>query len=313
MSRAPLISVVIPCHNQGHFLRDAVASVGAPAMATEVVVVDDGSTDDSGDVAEACAREAGPALTVRVVHQTNAGVSAARNRGFAESRGALVVFLDADDRLAPDALEVGARAIEEHPGAAFVYGRCRMMDADGTLLPTPLQPRIVRHHYHELLRSNFIWTPANVMFRREPLERSGAFRPGVSASADYELYLRLARTHPIFDHGQVVAHYRRHTANMSGRAAVMLRETLMVLRSQWPYVSGDPEAEAAYHEGWRRWQQFYGDQLANEVRAHARAGEWLAVVRKAAVLGVLHPRGLLTHAQRKLGLTMRGMFRPAPQ
>jgi glycosyltransferase involved in cell wall biosynthesis len=296
---APLISVVIPCYNHARYVRGAIVSVGTPSRSVEIVVVDDGSTDASVEIAQGCART-GSVGRVRVIRQENAGVSAARNRGFEESRGEYVVFLDSDDHLAPNALDVGARALDERPESVFVYGRCQMMAADGTLLSTPQQPRIVRHPYYELLRSNYIWTPANVMFRRGALERCGTFDKGLSGSADYDLYLRLARTYPIYDHGHLVTHYRRHDANMSGDAAHMLRETLMVLRNQWPYVEGDAEAIAAYREGWRNWQDFYGSQIVNEIRAHARGGEWAPAFEKAVVLGLLHPRGLVQHARRKV-------------
>lgn len=299
MPIAPLISVIIPCHNHADYVREAIESVGAPSRSVEVVVVDDGSTNNSGAVADNCARTMSDA-PVRVVRQENAGVSAARNRGFEESRGEFVVFLDADDHLAPNALDVGARALDDHPESVFVYGRCQMMAADGTLLPTPQQPRIDRHPYHELLRSNYIWTPANVMFRRQALDRCGTFNPDMSGSADYDLYLRLARTYPIHDHGHLVTHYRRHAATLNGDAAHMLRETLMVLRDQWPYVEGDADAVTAYRDGWRNWQDFYGAQLVNEIRAHAREGEWAPAFEKAVVFGMLHPRGLVHHARQKL-------------
>ena len=129
----------------------------------------------------------------------------------------------------------------------------------GTLLDTPAQPRIVRDHYRELLRRNYIWMPGTVMFRREALERIGGFNPEVNASADYEVYLHIARHHPVHDHARVVAHYRKHDANMSGNAARMLRETLAVMSSQRPFLEGDEASLAAYQEGWRNWQDFYGD------------------------------------------------------
>lgn len=299
MPSSPLISVVIPCYNHGRFLREAFESVGTSRPA-EVVIVDDGSTDDSTEVAQDCASSRPSGTSVRIVRQPNSGVAAARNRGFAESRGAFVVFLDSDDRLAPGALEVGARALEDRPDAVFAYGRCQMMAGDGTLLATPRQPRTERHAYHELLRNNYIWTPANVMFRRAPLERYGTFDPGLSGVADYELYLRLARIFPVHDHGQLVAHYRRHATNMRSDAARMLRETLAVLRSQRPYVDGDPDAMGAFREGWRNWQEFYGSRLVNEILDHAHDGEWAPALHKAAVLGLLYPRGLARQARQQL-------------
>ena len=304
---APIVSVVIPCFNHGRFLREALDSVGTPAVPTEVVVVDDGSTDDTAEVIATVATGDG----FRSVRQQNAGLAAARNRGLHESRGRYIVFLDADDRLAPGAIDFAAARLDEHPECAFVFGRCVMMDRDGALLVTPEQPRIVRDHYRELLRRNYIWMPASVMFRRYPLERIGGFSRSADAAADYDVYLHLARHYPVFDHGQVVAHYRKHDANMSSNAGRMLRETLAVLRSQRPFLEGDGASLVAYEEGWRAWQEFYGAHLATEIRNAVRGYRWVEAIGKSAVLATYHPRGLWHHARHKAQLVVRGDTRRA--
>lgn len=296
MHASPLISVIVPSFNHGRFLSEALGSV-ATSLPVEIIVVDDGSTDETSDVLAAVETPHG----FRTIRQANAGLAHARNRGLRESHGEYVVFLDADDRFAPGALDVAAAALDEHPECAFVFGRCTMMDRDGTLLTTPAQPRIARDHYRELLRRNYIWMPAVVMFRREAIERAGGFNPNVNAAADYELYLHIARHHPVHDHGTVVAHYRRHESNMSGNAGRMLRETLEVLWSQRPFLEGDPASLAAYREGWHLWREFYGTQLADEIRGDVRAREWSAALSKAAVLAEYHPRGLWHHLVRKAG------------
>lgn len=295
MPAAPLVSIVIPCYNHGAFLGEALASVGTPNAPTEIIVVDDGSTDSTSDVVATFET----ANAFRCVRQQNAGLASARNRGLRESRGQFIVFLDADDRLAPGAVDLGLTMLNDHPECAFVFGRCRMMDRAGTMLDTPVQPRIVRDHYRELLRRNYIWMPGMVMFRRDALERVGGFNPAVNASADYEVYLHLARHHPVHDHGQVVAHYRKHDANMSGNAARMLRETLAVMSSQRPFLEGDEASLAAYDDGWRNWQEFYGAHLATEIRTAVRERRLFAAIGKAAALGFYHPRGLWHHARRK--------------
>jgi glycosyltransferase involved in cell wall biosynthesis len=296
----PLISVIIPCHNQGHFLREALESVRtATTHATEIIVVDDGSTDDTASVAAAWPR-------TTCVRQSNSGPAAARNRGFQEARGKYVAFLDADDRLAPGGLDVGVAALNARPECALVYGRCVMMSADGTLLPTPPQPRIEREHYGELLRQNVIWMPAMALFRYEAVARAGGFDPTVDAAADYRLYLRITRVAPIYDHAEIVAYYRQHDANMSRNAARMLRDSLTALAGEWPFVRGAPQLEAAYREGWRMWQGFYGTHLVNEIRRHVHRREWADAAHKALTLGRLHPRGLLHHAKRKVFLTLGG-------
>lgn len=302
MRAAPLISIVVPCFNHGHFLAEALGSI-VTSHPAEIVVIDDGSTDATPDL---LANFQTP-HAFRPIRQQNAGLALARNRGLRESVGNYVVFLDADDRLAPGALDLAVAALEEHPACAFVFGRCTMMDHDGTLLTTPLQPRITHDHYRELLRRNYIWMPGQVMFRREPVERAGGFNPKVNAAADYELYLHIARHHPVHDHATVVAHYRKHAANMSGNAARMLRETLEVLRSQRPFLEGDGASLAAYREGQRLWQEFYGTQLADEIRTAVRQAEWAAAMSKSATLAKYHPRGLWHHMARKGKRVLKGV------
>ena len=300
MVAPPLISVVIPCYNQGHFLREALASVRtATSRSLEVIVVDDGSSDDTGEVAASTPG----AVCVR---QANAGLAAARNRGLEEARGDYVAFLDADVRLAAGGIDIGVDALAAHPECAFAYGRCLMMAADGTPMPTPEQPRVERGHYRELLRHNVIWMPAMALLRREAVVRAGGFDSTVNAAADYRLYLRIARVFPVHDHGQVVAYYRQHASNMTRNAARMLRESLSVLAAEWPFVRGQADLEAAYREGWRTWQDFYGTHIVNDIRVHVRDGDWTDAMKKAVTLGRLHPRGLLHHATRKLSLVLTG-------
>ena len=308
MTRAPLVSVVIPCFNHGHYLREALESIGTPAAPTEIVVVDDGSTDSTQDVLAAFR----PEVSFRAFRQPNGGLAAARNRGLRESSGEIIIFLDADDRLAPGAVDIGVQSLLENPACAFVYGRCPMMDRTGALMPTLLEPRIEKDHYRELLKRNYIWMPAVVAFRRDPLVRSGGFKAAFDAAADYAMYLHIARHHPVHDHGRIVAHYRKHEANMSSNAGRMLRETLAVLRSQRPYLEGDSASLEAYEEGWRNWQDFYGSYLATEIRGAVRQRRLLEATAKSLVLGRYHPRGLWHHARRKTELTLAAARRRKP-
>ena len=123
-SEVPLVSVVIPCYEQARFLSEAIESVLAQTYPHfEVVVVDDGSADNASEVA---ARYPG----VRCVRQENRGLAEARNTGIRRTNGSFMVFLDADDRLLPDALEAGLGCFEEHPECALVYGHCSFMTFD---------------------------------------------------------------------------------------------------------------------------------------------------------------------------------------
>lgn len=287
---APDVSVIIPSYNHAAYLPHAIRSTRGSAHRVEVIVVDDGSTDDTSQVASRFE-------DVRVVRQDNRGAAAARNRGLAEARGRFIIFLDADDVLRPGAVDIGAGALEEHVDCAVAFGRCVMMAADGTVLPTPEQQRIETDHHAALLRRNVIWMPAMAMFRRDALECTGGFRPGFDAAADYDLYLRASRVFPVHDHGQIVAGYRAHDSNMSRQATRMLRETDAVMRQNRPRA--DARLIAAWRDGCRRWREFYGTHLVEDIRVHVREGHLLAAVRKAIILARYRPSIVVRELSRK--------------
>ncbi|MDR7453912.1 MAG: glycosyltransferase family A protein, partial [Armatimonadota bacterium] len=146
----PRASVVITCHNQGAFLAQAIESALAQTYpGVEVIVVDDGSTDETAEVA---ARYP----DVRLVSQPRAGLPAARNAGLGLCTGDVVTFLDADDRLLPHAVETGVRALLAHPEAACVAGHYRLIDAAGTVTAEWTRAPVDFDPYAALLRRNHI-------------------------------------------------------------------------------------------------------------------------------------------------------------
>jgi glycosyltransferase involved in cell wall biosynthesis len=282
---AALVSVVIPCYNQAHFLGEAIESVLAQSYPHfEIVVVDDGSTDDTSEVA---ARY----QAVRLVRQENQGLAAARNSGIRESEGGYLVFLDADDRLLPGALEVGVEHLNAHPECAFVFGRCRFVTSDGSpLWESQLSRAIEGDHYVELLQGNYISNPATVIYRRSVFESVGDFDTSISPAADYELYYRIARNFPIYCHDAVVTEYRRHGANMTHNSMLMLKSNVAALRLQRAYVKRDRRYKEAYKAGVRFWQATYGGSLAREVLAHVWRREWKQAIGDLLVLLRYDPR-----------------------
>jgi glycosyltransferase involved in cell wall biosynthesis len=148
----PLASVVIPCYNQGRFLPDAIESARHQTHgAVEIIVVDDGSEDDT----RAVARRYG----VQYIRQRRAGAPAARNTGLRESRGEFLIFLDADDRLLPQAVATGIEWLGRRTDWAFVTGHVRLMTEDGSPAGVPPQNHVDPTSFVDLLRSNYIWTP----------------------------------------------------------------------------------------------------------------------------------------------------------
>jgi SAM-dependent methyltransferase len=301
---AALVSIVIPCFNQAHFLGEAIESVLAQTYPhLEVVVVDDGSADNTGEVA---ARYPG----VRYVRQENQERSAARNTGLRHSTGDYLVCLDADDRLLPGAVEAGLEHLHAHPECAFAFGKWRPIAMDGSPLPKWPPPRIEVEGdaYVGLLQCNYIEMHATVVYRRAVFAAVGGFDPALKASEDFDLYLRIARQYPVCSHGTVVAEYRRHGSNTTGDAALMLGSVITVLKRQLPYVQGDAR-RAAYRAGLRFWYGRYGLPLVVQVLGQAATGEWqqardgLAVLLRDPLL--LPPAALeLLWRQRHRGLLM---------
>jgi hypothetical protein len=168
-------------------------------------------------------------------------------------------------------------------------------------LPTVPPPPVTGDAYEALLRNNFIWTPAVVMFRRSVCGELMRFNPAVDAAADYELYLRIVRHFPIHGHAVTVAEYRLHKASMSSNAALMLASTMKVLRAQRPYVAQRSAYARAYDQGRRSWQSNYGEQLLEQIVEQSHdPRRWRDVAVRLAVLARYYPRGLARHLGRRV-------------
>jgi glycosyltransferase involved in cell wall biosynthesis len=276
-----LVTVVIPCYNHGCFLPDAIESALAQTYpSVEVIVVNDGSTDDTAEVA---ARYP----SVRCLHQANQGLPAARNAGWRAGRGRFVIFLDADDRLLPHAVDVGVAALMAHPDAGMAVGLERRIAADGSPLPTPRRARVEREHYAALLRRCWI-VVATAIYRRDALVTVGGFDSTLRFAEDYDLYLRLAMRFPIVDHYNEVSEYRQHAGTLSRNIERMLVHTLLVLSRHRPRRGSPAAHHAAYGE--RENAVWYYDRLLDAIRTDVRERRWRQAVRRAAVYACHLPR-----------------------
>lgn len=129
-----LVSVILPTYNRDQFLSDAIASAwNQTYRPIELLVVDDGSTDETGEVVEAWNErvEADPDFDLRYVQQANQGVSAARNHGLIQSRGAFIQYLDSDDVMHPQKIEVHVAGVEGPPRRDHVWSEAYLADAEG--------------------------------------------------------------------------------------------------------------------------------------------------------------------------------------
>ena len=244
-----LVSVIIAAYNHAEYLGMAIESVlNQTYKNAEVVVVDDGSTDDTAAV---CGRYE----RVRYVRVHRVGPCAARNIGVQMSRGDFLVFLDADDYLYPSALELNLFHFGYYPDAAFVSGGHDRIDAVGRYLEGPIPAAKVGDNYTALLQGNYIGMEATVMYRRELFFRY-YFDPSVPACEDYDLNLRIARDFPVYGHAHRVAVYRIHGDNRSADRRAMAREAMKALKRQEPRLRNEVE-RAAYEEGLKNWKSYY--------------------------------------------------------
>lgn len=237
------VAVIIPCYNQAHFLGDALRSVtNQVPRPSEIIVIDDGSPDTVADAVH-------PFAGVRLVRTANRGLSAARNEGLRLTQSPYLVFLDADDTLLPGALNSGLAALGQDESAAFTWGGYINMDVDGNRFGPSNTPGTMTDPLTALLSGNVIGMHAAVMYRRDPLVASGAFDETLRACEDYDLYLRLARDHPITPHATPVAAYRRHAEGMSRDYGRLIEAGLTVLRRHRPRPGDPPHRRRAYRAG----------------------------------------------------------------
>jgi glycosyltransferase involved in cell wall biosynthesis len=279
---APLVSIVVTTYNDARYLGEALASALAQtARAVEVIVVDDGSTDDTPVVLAAFPG-------VRVIAQPNQGLAAARNTGWRAARGAYVVFLDADDRLLPDAVALNLARFAGRPDCGFVYGGYEIIDADGHPLQAPVLIGPGDDPYAALLEGNCVGMHGTVMYRRDCLETAGGFDRAYRACEDYDLYLRLARDHPVASGPDPVAQYRWHSENMSLDVPMMLSAALAVLRAQRATAASSRRWRAAYRRGLRAWKLVYARRQLALTRdaVQQRGPRGVPVAALARVLGL---------------------------
>jgi glycosyltransferase involved in cell wall biosynthesis len=177
MQNLSLVSAVIPVYNGEQYLAEAIASVLAQDYRPlEVIVVDDGSTDRSGEIAQSYP-------LVRCIRQPHLGVSAARNAGIAAAGGEFIAFLDADDVWMPDKLTVQVGYLLAHPDVGFAFARQRFLFEQGVDAP--------RWYPQELLTQGHAgFVPSTLVARKAVFERAGGFDTALSHGEDTEWLLR---------------------------------------------------------------------------------------------------------------------------
>ena len=191
-AKHPLVSVIIPTYNRGWILKEAIDSVLAQDFADyELIVVDDGSSDNTPDVLDAYGS------AIRILRQSNRGVSAARNFGIRESSGGLIAFLDSDDLWLPQKLSRQVDFFAGHSRAMICQTEERWIRNGSRVNPKKRHQKFSGMIFERSLELCLV-SPSAVMLRRSLFDTVGIFDESLPACEDYDLWLRVSCRYPVY-------------------------------------------------------------------------------------------------------------------
>ena len=261
----PTLEALTASYNSAATLPETVASAWG-LNRIPMLLVDDGSTDDSAEQAQRCEG-------VRVIRQRNGGPSVARNRAILESQATFVLFLDSDDLLLPGYRHAFEAAVAANPEAdVFVCGM-HVVDERGRPIDKHAAPSLQPTPFLSILRGEPV--PTNgIIVRREVLARCGLFRPGLHHAEDLDLWLRIAAATDKWvrmDHSLAV--YRLRSGSLSKNGPAMWRGIRQVvsMAARQPVGAPSHRREAAHQALANGAAYVWGMALAPALRASARA------------------------------------------
>lgn len=223
-----LVSVVVPAYNAEVYLAETISSVlNQTYQNLEVILVDDGSSDTTAQIALSFSGD----TRFHYIFQKNAGVSAARNKGYRESKGEYLAFLDADDLWLPNCLEERVKILDANPAVGLVHTDMVIIDEKGVATGQVLQGKEGRILDELLLWNNTcIPAPSSILVPRSVLEAVGLFDTDLSTAADQEFFFRVAHRYPIARIPKPLGLYRIHGTNMHQNIALMERDHTLAYR-----------------------------------------------------------------------------------
>lgn len=236
-----MFSVVIPNFNQGEYVCDAIESVFAQSHRDyEIIVVDDGSTDNSKAIIEAFGSR------VRYIWQHNQGLAGARNTGIRAARGDFISLLDADDQWLPEYLEKIVLLVKAYPQAAVFYCCAQCISASGELLPQRVGFSNASMETNEKMRETFLWSnfiiPSTVTLRRSVVVEAGYFDHRLRSCEDWDLWLRLLPENDFAQTDDVLVRYRVHNQSLSADVTNMHNAKKAVVEKHFGLDDGQHKA-----------------------------------------------------------------------
>ena len=226
-SKKPVVTVYIPCHDYGRFLQEAVNSVFAQSFREwELIIVDDGSRDDTAEIAE-CVRRERPDQ-VSVITREARGLQACANAVLRVARGRYVMRLDADDFLDESALLVLTRHLDEHPDVALVYPNYVYIDETGNHLGVEHRKRVGG----EAVLLDLPAHGACTLVRKRVLKAVGGYDESFDRQDGYDLWLKVVNRYPVANVPTPLFYYRQHSGSLSSDRSQLL-ETRARIKRAW--------------------------------------------------------------------------------
>lgn len=262
----PTVSVIIPAYNAARYLAETLTSALGQTLADiEVIVVDDGSKDNTAEVAQSF-----PA--VRYVRQQNAGVSAARNTGAANARGEFLAFLDSDDIWHPDKLRQQVEALRQHPDSVFsrteaVSDPARQSEIQNGQREASAPCQLIPDFHTSFLVPYL--TTSTVMVRRSAFEEAGGFDTSLRIAEDVDFYLRVLVRRPLVVKMTQTLVYKRPVPGSLGDDSVAGYHQLIKVYDR--FLGSHPEARELI--GPQRIEQAYHKLYLDLARSHLWIGE----------------------------------------
>ncbi len=222
----PRVSIVIPCYNHSQFVGGAISSViDQTFIDYEIIVVDDGSTDNSREVV-ASFREG-----VRYIWQENQGLSAARNRGILEARGPLIGLLDSDDLYEQNFVAEMVSVLDKYPDADAAYCVAKTIDLDNNPLPQQIGKVVPPDELFDGLLRGGSFPPSCLFARRYCYEQPGfLFDESLNRVADLDLWLKMAKRFKVKGVDKSLLRYRIMPSSLSSNADLILEHRLEILQ-----------------------------------------------------------------------------------
>jgi glycosyltransferase involved in cell wall biosynthesis len=221
-----LVSIVVPSYNHARYLRDAIDSILAQDYSRlELIVIDDGSTDDSPEIL----RSYGKRLHWEL--QANRGQVATLNRGWLMSKGDIIGYLSADDLLLPGAVSAAVQCLDANPDAALAYCDFNLIDPASAVVRRVRAPDF---DYRRMVVEIECPPGPGAFFRRSAFDKAGTWNPQFKQMLDYEYWLRLGMHGRFVRIPQVLAAYRVHPGSQSFAAShqqIRPREPIAIVES----------------------------------------------------------------------------------